>query len=375
VSGGIQSTDGGLYAGARNGATAKATVTGDIDAINSQSSGCYAEAVYLDSSGSGTASLDVTGNVNAYAAGEYYDGVFYSTGAVLRPRAEGIINLSIDGNLTSNGEGIYIIDPQGTADILVTGTIDGKTAGVVVDKTSLIIDEPAVRGGSSSDGPSAVAGSIVLTVWKIVLNNDGYAAVNPLHMITPQADAMSSDEYAQDKDFEKAIKYIIKVNQPKAGGKVSVTDANGKVLDKSHNFDIAYEGDKVMLNVDLESGYKLLAAYNEDGEKLSLQQDENGNYYIIVPKGGGVNLSVELGETTSDNGSDDPDNPNNPADDSDDEAAPTKVASEGSDLPKTADDATGLLAVASIALAGAALMLAGAARSRKRQLQRGEHIR
>ncbi len=44
----------------------------------------------------------------------------------------------------------------------------------------------------------------------------------------------------------------------------------------------------------VEDGYHLTAAYNGTEKLEVLGQDENGNYYIVVPRGGGVYLSVVL---------------------------------------------------------------------------------
>ena len=56
----------------------------------------------------------------------------------------------------------------------------------------------------------------------------------------------------------------------------------------------AHEGEKVILKVDVDDGYELNGAFNGQGEKVALQKDENGDWYVIVPKGGGVYLSVTV---------------------------------------------------------------------------------
>ena len=61
---------------------------------------------------------------------------------------------------------------------------------------------------------------------------------------------------------------------------------------------VAKDNDTVLLKVDLSDGYSLLGAYNGDGEKVALLTDSNGNYYVIVPRGGGVYLSVSLSAPT-----------------------------------------------------------------------------
>lgn len=118
-------------------------------------------------------------------------------------------------------------------------------------------------------------------------------SINPWHYpdgIPPQN--MISE--GKDEAFEKKIMYIIKIEQPAAGGTIQAVDETGNALSKSFGFDVAHEGEKVLLKANLAKGYKILAAYNGLSEKMPLLKDENGNYYITVPKGGGVYLNVEL---------------------------------------------------------------------------------
>ncbi|MBP5303377.1 MAG: InlB B-repeat-containing protein [Clostridia bacterium] len=97
----------------------------------------------------------------------------------------------------------------------------------------------------------------------------------------------------KDEDFEKNICYIIKLEQPKNGTKLKVVGEDGKALTKSFDFDVAKEGEKVYLDATLKEGYRITGAFNGDGDKIPLLKDEDGRYYIVVPKGGGVYLSVE----------------------------------------------------------------------------------
>ena len=62
---------------------------------------------------------------------------------------------------------------------------------------------------------------------------------------------------------------------------------------------MAKEGDNVILKIAIADGYKLNGAYNGLGEKVALLQDSNGDYYVIVPKGGGVYLSADVSKIAS----------------------------------------------------------------------------
>ena len=66
------------------------------------------------------------------------------------------------------------------------------------------------------------------------------------------------------KDLHNAIDYI--ESDYKTEEKNFVTSINC-------DYEYALEGEKVLLKVNLEAGYKLLAAYNGDGEKVELLVD------------------------------------------------------------------------------------------------------
>ena len=68
---------------------------------------------------------------------------------------------------------------------------------------------------------------------------------------------------------------------------------------KSHDYEVAHEGDTVLMKIDIQSGFELYGAYNGLGEKVPLLRDGNGNFYVEVPKGGGVYLSAKLGRIIS----------------------------------------------------------------------------
>ena len=46
------------------------------------------------------------------------------------------------------------------------------------------------------------------------------------------------------------------------------------------------------MKVDLEPGYVLVGAYGDAGKQIPLSQDADGNWYLQVPKGGGVMLNA-----------------------------------------------------------------------------------
>ena len=234
--------------------------TGDIEA-----KGTYAGAVVGTGGTDGfgtqatrpgtasTSSLTVNGNVS----GAQEAGLMVSA-------TEGQANATVLGNVTAAGVGVYALaSDDGKADVLVNGTIKGGKAGVMF-------------AGATSN--------ISVTTWKI--ESDGQiVASNGLY---------PSAESSKNADSSKSVNYIVKLEQPKVGGRLFATDATGAALRTSHDYQVANAGDTVLAKVDLQPGYRIVAAYNGDGTKTKLTMDSNGNYFVVVPEGGGVYLSVEL---------------------------------------------------------------------------------
>ena len=195
-------------------------------------------------------------------------------------------DIKVEGNFVIDGEkaesagiGFGSFSENDKADIIVDGTISGGDAGVLLDP------------GTFDPGEN-----LNLTVWKIELNETGNVA-EQLYVSQEVKDYYASDGmYIKDVDvkaFEKRIMYIIKHDQLTEGGTISFSDANGNALKMSHGYLVANEGDIVLLKTDMQEGYKISGAYSvADGNKLELLRNDNGDYYTIVPKGGGVYITA-----------------------------------------------------------------------------------
>lgn len=303
VGGSVNAAYTGVYAGSGFGAKNEINIAKDVNSISNnegdlpifvmyRGTGVGASAYY-----GGETTVTVGGNVTGsgigaslYAGNNDYDELTSDE------TPTSIVNLSVGGNLVGGGAGIIasISNEDSTIDVLVENVLSANEDGVPVLLGSRMI-------GSDVD----YSDQTTLTVWKVELNKDGMAAAEIDYENTPMVempleefDGIGGREirpvYKEATEFEKTIKYIIKVEQPTEGATLAAKNAQGENLEQSHDYDIAYEGDKVLLKVDLEPGYKILAAYNGDGEKQPLIMDSDGNYYINVPKGGGVYLSVSL---------------------------------------------------------------------------------
>lgn len=234
--------------------------------------------------GGGKLTANINGDVEVTAANGKAIGIRtnHSGDEVGRPFGDGSSEILVHGNVISDGIGV-VLDTFGEntdVNVLVEDEIQAKQVGVAIGRT-WFADE-----GSETEPK--------LTVWKIGLNDRG--------KVVEWGDFgnsnMDDDEDGKAKaisDFEKHIMYLTKVEQPSNGGTLKAVDANGNDLSKSYGFPVAHEGEKVILKANLQSGWKIKAAYNGNGaNKQQLSKDESGNYYIIVPKGGGITLSADL---------------------------------------------------------------------------------
>ncbi len=268
---------------------------------------------------------------------------------------EGGIAKLIAGDITSGKSGLYVYVSEGSEiDVLITGTLSGERAPISFFSSSWNYSE-----------------RFKLTVWKIILNDDG-SMMTAESGLLPQADTGTGDR----SDFEKSILYIMNLVQPDAGAVLSATYADGSKLEESHGYPVAKEGEKVTFHVNLKDGYELASAFDGSGAEITLVKAEDSSYYITytVPKGGGLGLSVELNPPADRMAID-----GLPADEVQkttvsEPAAPTsvdandaKTSSSTSAKPaQTEDDCSSMLLLALALLALGTLVLAGL---KRRQIQ------
>ena len=182
--------------------------------------------------------------------------------------AQSYLLVSNSENTGSAEENGVVLDGEGNFDILITGTLE--TGGTPV----LISD-------------SVTPDNVQITVWKI----DGAVEDErgEEHVVAegrPGAEPKKITE-ASSK-VEESIHYIIRV-EPSQQDMIGLSGT-----EEVHGYDTATENSTVTLKVKVPDGYTLTGAYNGEGEKIALEKDPDGNYYVEVPRGGGVYLSVEL---------------------------------------------------------------------------------
>ena len=184
---------------------------------------------------------------------------------------KGSVNAKVIGDVTGEDTGLRIEgkNKKTEIDVLVDGTITGEEHGVVLTEQTDVAN-------------------MTLTVWKIEKNSAGNVAERET---LDKTDASAT--YTADSEAEKKIQYIIRLDQPKEGGGFS---AEGTKEYRGYN--VAKEGETVTLKLNIQDGYRITGAYNGTDTKVKLLKDTSGNYYIVVPKGGGVQLSIDLQKIT-----------------------------------------------------------------------------
>ena len=272
-----------VVANAAEGGTTNVTV-GKINATN-------AEAAVINIATSGGKTNVTTGGIEAKNT---YAGAMVGTGG-LGPQATKPITSASTSSLTVNGDvsgaseaGLMVSATEGQANATVLGNVTAVGVGAFVaandDGKADVLVNGTIRGGKAGVMLAGTTSNISVTTWKI--ESDGE--------IVTSNELYASADSGQTPDPSKSVNYIVRLEQPKEGGKLFATDATGAALRTSHGYQVANAEDTIIAKVDLQPGYRVVAAYNGDGTKTKLTMDSNGNYYVVVPEGGGVYLSVEL---------------------------------------------------------------------------------
>lgn len=227
------------------------------------------------------------------------DGEFYSWDhAVIDGKEQDVYFHATDENMDQNyilgddgeyhpvdGEMVY---SEGSTKVTVVGDVKSEniglelnvakeqTAEVIVDGT-VTAPEPVILYGDDTQ----VGENVKLTVWEIVPDE----ADDPLVM-RETYDESGACVWEEDKEAEKQIQYIIRVEQDQED---MITTEGTTNYD---GYSVAHEGDRVTLKLTVPEGCEITGAFGDQSKQLALLKDSNGNYYIEVPRGGGVLLSL-----------------------------------------------------------------------------------
>lgn len=186
-------------------------------------------------------------------------------------KVEDTTKIEITGDVTAEEGAIVLNVPyeKSKVDVIVDGTVSGELASVLLDE----------RTDTSN---------VTLTVWAITENDNGNLAERYKTVFNAEKGDWEKELLGGDEEFEQEIQYIIKVEQPEKG----TLAAEGTY--EYEGYDVAHQGDEITLKVDLPFGYRVRNAYNGTDVKVKLTRNNKGQYFLTVPRGGGVMLSVTL---------------------------------------------------------------------------------
>ena len=285
----------GVNASATQGSATTVTVGGDVTAESDST----ATGLSLYAGEEGKTSVTVGGDVSAEGAD--------ATGVEVYASEKGAVSVTVEGSVSAEGEdygtGIWAVAfDGGSVDVHVVGDVDGgieMAAGNGEPSAIKITVEGTVSDEDTAVTivPSSItADEVTLILWKAELNENGNVVEGyqtDLETVPEEykeeVKAANEEVAATAAEIEDKILYIIKYEQLSEGGKLSVSGTT-----QVDGFDVAKEGDNVVLKIAVADGYQLNGAFNGLGEKVPLLKDSNGEYYVIVPKGGGVYLSASV---------------------------------------------------------------------------------
>ncbi len=238
----------GLHARSFGAGTIRMQVNGDVSAVGTS----QARGVLLAAPESGSTSLTINGKV---AASSSRDGA--AAEIDLSENAAGQLLFRVNGDLSCSETALLIQNDSDSASavIVVDGTIKGGQRGIRI-----------------SDREKT--GNIRLVAWKISRSSQG--------AVVETANGSAATE------LQQAISYIIRMSAP-TGVKLRVS---GITYEENLGLYTAHEGDTITFYPEAESGVKIAGVYNGDS---ALKQGADGGYSLTVPRGGGVEVRVELG--------------------------------------------------------------------------------
>ncbi|WP_029201904.1 hypothetical protein [Oribacterium sp. NK2B42] len=184
------------------------------------------------------------------------------------------IDIKVAGDVVASDTAIAITkkSDKSTMDLVVGGTITAEEHSIVVD-------------------PDDSTNNLNITVWKVDTSKNNNIVENKSIDETTY-----KETYTRNEAVEKTINYIIKVESTTVDG---ASLAVNKEMD-SNGFWTGKEAEKVYLKLDIPSGYEVDDFYNGTGAALvNVVKDSSGNYYLEVPRGGGVDIGVKLKAASS----------------------------------------------------------------------------
>ena len=210
-----------------------------------------------------------------YGSGYYSDFVFGKVTAgdiALRLMLDrgNVADVLVKEDITSGRIGVKLYSGD-QVKLIVLGTISAGEAPILVADMSGM-------SGRGVDGKSQA-----ILVWRIIPTASGHVAM----LQGKETDTVI--ESSTTEPFEKAIRYIIRTEESDKAT-FTLKKADGEDIRRSFGYSVACEGERVLVEVQAADGYKVTGVMNGEEEKVPLEQDENGNWYFDMPRGGGISL-------------------------------------------------------------------------------------
>ena len=249
--------NGALSVWAGDGGKTDVTVNGDIYADakllpEGDEGYTWSAGVGAYTGGTGAdAAVTVNGNVTASAD-------CYSVGINANNEDTGTVSVQVNGDVEAGSLGIRAINwnEDSAIDIIVDGTVKQSQDGISLEGTC----------------PE----NIRLTLWKAEETEDGH--------IVSVAGEMSEEQAAES---EKAIQYIIRT------GQYITTDAK-----EYEGYRVAGEGETVNLQINAPDNFRV-SSVSGGTDGADPEKNADGSWSLEVPRGGGVELSVDLEQQLS----------------------------------------------------------------------------
>ena len=242
-------------------ATGSTTVDGDIDA-----SGMYAYSIYINSredkyEAGKSIDISVGGDLKA-------EGTKVGNGVYVKENNKDL-NITVEGDITGSSHGIFAGGNTGTAKIVSGGTVSSEDGAAIM----------VYKSGEDEKAPD-------ITVWKIESNTGS--------LVAAYEEGEKSDTYTET--VANSINYIIKADTTLNGsesskGQIKLIGTTGKVTVGDKTYETANQNQTITINVETKRGYKSTLENKGTGELID---NGDGTYTLIIPEGGGVELSAVL---------------------------------------------------------------------------------
>ena len=279
-----------------NGSSAKVDIKdGGVTSVSGPDGAVFAL------SHAGDVQLSVVGNINAEDSGTLPG---EAIGVTLVTQEEGTLSAALEGDITalvtneaedSSATGLLVTNESGTLEVTVIGdiTASGSEENIGIDiqaapgrKTDILVDGTVTASDAAVvlvSPETQIGENVTLTVWELVPDENG--------AVISRAEEGKYGKLVEDEAAEKAVQYIIRIRH----GQEDIISTEGTA--SYGDYAVAHEGDTVTLKLNIPAGCEITGAYADEDQQVLLSKDANGNYFLTVPRGGAVELSVTMNDS------------------------------------------------------------------------------